>query len=230
MLLNEEQKAAVEYIDGPQVSVAGPGSGKTRGIISKIEHLVSEIGMEPDRILAITFSNKAAEEMGDRLAEAFPYRSHEFNVHTFHALCWNIVQEFAAEAGFKPGVRVLDQTAAWVLVRRHIEEFGLQHYLPLTDPFRHIFDLLGHVSQAKDEGITSEEYAEYAGKQRKQYEADKDSLTPEDAAEQLIDVEKHEELSRFYTHYQEIMFEENRDGITSWLMSFRIQTSLRSNS
>ncbi|MEI6514315.1 MAG: UvrD-helicase domain-containing protein, partial [bacterium] len=118
MLLNKEQKAAVEYVDGPQVIVAGPGSGKTRVIISKIEYLVSQLGIDPSRILAITFSNKAADEMSDRLAESFPYRSHEFNVHTFHALCWRIVQEFSAEAGFKPGVQILDQTAAWVLVRR----------------------------------------------------------------------------------------------------------------
>ena len=79
MLLSVEQKAAVEYVAGPQVIVAGPGSGKTRVIVSKIEHLVSEVGLEPARILAITFSNKAAEEMGDRLGEAFPYRSQEFN-------------------------------------------------------------------------------------------------------------------------------------------------------
>lgn len=209
MLLNMEQQAAVEYIDGPQVIVAGPGSGKTRVIISKIEHLVSKIGMEPARILAITFSNKAAEEMGDRLGEAFPYRSHEFNVHTFHALCWNIIREFAAEAGFKPGVRVLDQTSAWVLARRHIEEFGLHHYLPLNDPFRHLFDLLGHVSRAKDEAISPEVYADYTNGKRAEYEAVKGSLTLEDASEHLESIEKCEEVSRFYTRYQQILLEEN---------------------
>lgn len=209
MLLNNEQKAAVEYISGPQVIVAGPGSGKTRVIISKIEHLLSDLGMEPARILAITFSNKAAEEMGDRLAEAFPYRSHEFNVHTFHALSWNIVQEFAAEAGFRSGVRVLDPTAAWVLVRRHIEEFGLRHYLPLTDPFRYVSDVLRHVGRAKDEGVTPQEYEAYARGQREQYEAAKESLAVEDATQQLIELEKREELARFYVRYQEIMLKEN---------------------
>ncbi len=72
MLLNEEQKAAVEYVDGHEVIVAGPGSGKTRVIISRIAYLVNELGVRPERILAITFSNKAAEEMRDRLAEVFP--------------------------------------------------------------------------------------------------------------------------------------------------------------
>ena len=106
MLLNAEQKAAVEYVVGPQVIVAGPGSGKTRVIISKIEHLVSQLHINPTRILAITFSTKAADEMADRLAEAFPYRSHEFSIHTFHALCWTIVLEFAAEAGCREGGQV----------------------------------------------------------------------------------------------------------------------------
>ena len=141
MLLNAEQRAAVECVAGPQVIVAGPGSGKTRVIISKVEHLVSQLHIDPIRILAITFSTKAADEMADRLAEVFPYRSHEFSIHTFHALCWTIVQEFAAEAGFRQGIQVLDKTAAWVLVRRHIEEFGLRHYLPNADPFKYLFDL-----------------------------------------------------------------------------------------
>jgi DNA helicase-2/ATP-dependent DNA helicase PcrA len=209
MQLNKEQKAAVEYVDGPQVIVAGPGSGKTRVIISKIEHLVSNLGMEPSRILAITFSNKAAEEMADRLAAAFPYRSHEFNVHTFHGLCWKIVQEFATDAGFKSGVSVLDQAAAWVLVRRHIEEFGLNHYLPNSDPFKHIFDLLGHVSRAKDEGVTVREYQEYANRYRVQYEAGAKTLSSEELTVLLDEVEKREELARFYARYQEILLSEN---------------------
>jgi len=223
MLLNAEQRAAVEYVAGPQVIVAGPGSGKTRVIISKIEHLVSQLHIEPARILAITFSTKAADEMADRLAEVFPYRVHEFNIHTFHALCWNIVQEFAAEAGFRQGVQVLDKTAAWVLVRRHIEEFGLRHYLPNSDPFKYIFDLLGHVSRAKDEGVAPQDYEVYVRKHREQHEVTKESLTPEEATEQLIEVEKHEELARFYTRYQEILLTENCiDFGDQIIMAFRL--------
>ncbi|MBI2843653.1 MAG: ATP-dependent helicase [Armatimonadetes bacterium] len=223
MLLNAEQKAAVEYVIGPQVIVAGPGSGKTRVIISKIEHLVSQLHIDPVRILAITFSTKAADEMADRLVEAFPYRSHEFNIHTFHALCWSIVQEFAAEAGFRQGVQVLDKTAAWVLVRRHIEEFGLRHYLPNSDPFKYIFDLLGHVSRAKDEGISPQDYEVHVRKHGEQYEATKESLTPEEAAEQLIEVEKREELARFYTRYQDILQAENCiDFGDQIMMAFRL--------
>lgn len=223
MLLNAEQKAAVEYVIGPQVIVAGPGSGKTRVIISKIEHLVSQLHIDPARILAITFSTKAADEMADRLTEAFPYRSHEFNIHTFHALCWTIVQEFAAEAGFRQGVQVLDKTAAWVLVRRHIEEFGLRHYLPNSDPFKYIFDLLGHVSRAKDEGISPQDYETYVRKHREQYEATKESLIPEEASEQLIEVEKREELARFYARYQEILLAENCiDFGDQIMMAFRL--------
>lgn len=209
MQLNNEQKAAVEYVEGPQVIVAGPGSGKTRVIISKIEHLVSNLGIDPARILAITFSNKAAEEMVERLGEAFPCRSHEFGVHTFHALCWLLVQEFAAEAGFRPGVKVLDQAAAWVLVRRHIEDFGLSHYLPNSDPFKFIFDLLSHVSRAKDEYVTPEEYQKYAEDLRRRYENEIADLSPEEAAARLIEVEKREELARFYTRYQETLLAEN---------------------
>lgn len=209
MLLNEEQKAAVEYVDGPAVIVAGPGSGKTRVIVSKIQHLVSDLGMEPNKILAITFSRKAAEEMVDRLSEVFPYKSHEFNVSTFHALCWDIVQEFGGELGFRSNVNILDTVGAWVLVRKHIEEFDLHHFMPNSDPFKHIFDLLRHIGRAKDESVTPEDYAQYAEKCRKQYEMTLPSLSEDDAVAALVDVEKAEELARFYAGYQEMLLKEN---------------------
>ncbi len=204
-MLNEEQLRAVAHVTGPQVIVAGPGSGKTRIIISKIEHLVSDLAVEPSRVLAITFSTKAAQEMADRLGDVLSYRSPEINVHTFHALSWNIVQEFAADAGFRTGVRVLDETAAWVLVRRHIEDFDLRHFLPDSDPFKHIFDLLGHISRAKDEGVTPQDYSAYARKCRQNHEAQAGSMDPDAAADSLLGVEKCEEMAGFYERYQELL-------------------------
>lgn len=231
MLLNEEQKAAVEYIDGPAVIVAGPGSGKTRVIISKIQHLVDFHGLDPSRILAITFSKKAAEEMVDRLSEVFSYKAHEFNISTFHALCWDIVQEFGDELGFRSNVNILDTVGAWILVRKHIEEFQLKHYQPNSDPFKHIFDLLRHIGRAKDEGVTPEDYVKYAEKRRNWYEAELPGLSAEDAAVRIAEVEKTEELARFYWFYQEILLRENcldfGDQISMALMLLQAHPDVR---
>jgi DNA helicase II / ATP-dependent DNA helicase PcrA len=207
--LNEEQKAAVEYLDGPSVIVAGPGSGKTRVIISKIEYLVRHAGIRPDRILAITFSNKAAEEMLERVTSSFPYQAHEFNIYTFHGLCWEIDQEFADELGFKPNVRVLDQTASWVMTRKRIEDFGLRHFLPGSNPFKHIFDLIKQVSRAKDETVSIEDYAAYATRRRTEFEAGVASMSTEDAEAGRIDVERIEEVAGFYSAYRKLLKEEN---------------------
>lgn len=205
MQLNKEQKDAVEYVDGPQVIVAGPGSGKTRVIISKIEHLVRNLDVAPGRILAITFSRKAAEEMLDRLAKSFPLSAHEFNVSTFHSLCLDIVHEFSDELGFTGKANILDGVGAWILVRRHIEKFCLRRFLPNNNPLRYIGDLLGHVSRAKDEDVSPDDYADYARRARERFEAEASKLSEEDAEAARVDVEKTEDVAQFYAQYQRIL-------------------------
>jgi DNA helicase-2/ATP-dependent DNA helicase PcrA len=207
--LNEEQKAAVEYLDGPSVIVAGPGSGKTRVIISKIEYLVRHAGISPSRILAMTFSTKAAEEMLDRVTASFPHKAHEFNIYNFHGFCWEIDQEFGDELGFKPNVQVLDKTASWVMTRRRIEDFGLHHFLPGNNPFKHIFDLVGHVSRSKDETISPDDYAGYAARQRAVFEADLPNMGEDDAEAARIEVERSEEVAAFYSDYRRLLKKEN---------------------
>lgn len=209
MNLNDEQKAAVDYLDGPAVIVAGPGSGKTRVIISKIEHLVKQAAVEPGRILAITFSNKSAEEMLERITLTFLHRAHEFNISTFHSFCWDIVREFADDIGFKENVRVLDGTGSWIVTRRRIEDFELRHFLPKTNPFKHVADLVRHIGRAKDETVTPDDYARYAAGVRAAYEAEMGRLTLDDAQARLAEVERTEEVARFYASYQTVLKAEN---------------------
>ena len=104
-LLTESQKKAVNHIDGALLVLAGPGSGKTRVIISRIASLLNH-GISPYNICAITFTNKAAEEMRERLAE-IP-NSRGVHMSTFHSLCVRLLRQYANEAGLTSNFSIYD--------------------------------------------------------------------------------------------------------------------------
>jgi ATP-dependent DNA helicase Rep len=116
--LNPQQREAVEHCDGPLLVLAGAGSGKTRVITEKLAHLVRAHGVPPERIAAITFTNKAAREMRERAARLLPSeQARALQVSTFHALGWRLLREHAETAGFRPGISILDETESTRLLR-----------------------------------------------------------------------------------------------------------------
>jgi len=117
--LNEPQRAAVTHVEGPLLVLAGAGSGKTRVITRRVAHLVAQ-GAAPWNILAITFTNKAAGEMRQRVADLSVPRG--ATVCTFHSLCARLLREFAAEAGLHPNFSIYDQAEQIGLVKQAIEK------------------------------------------------------------------------------------------------------------
>ncbi|MBS0513717.1 MAG: UvrD-helicase domain-containing protein [Proteobacteria bacterium] len=108
-LLNAPQREAIRYLDGPCLVLAGAGSGKTRVITHKIAHLINECGISPNNIAAITFTNKAAKEMQERVAHIMGGRAPGgLTVCTFHALGVRIIRQEALHCGLKPQFSILD--------------------------------------------------------------------------------------------------------------------------
>ncbi|RTL25289.1 MAG: ATP-dependent DNA helicase Rep, partial [Rhodocyclaceae bacterium] len=109
LLLNAPQREAIHYLDGPCLVLAGAGSGKTRVITQKIAYLISDCGFNPHNIAAITFTNKAAKEMLERIEKLMGGRAVKgLTVCTFHALGVRIVRQEAALLGLKPQFSILD--------------------------------------------------------------------------------------------------------------------------
>ena len=116
--LNPQQQAAVQYTGGPLLVVAGAGSGKTGVIIEKIVYLVQVRGLPSARIAAITFTNKAAREMKERLVKRLgKEKAAEIIVSTFHSLGWKILREHHAHLGYRAGISILDETDSQTVVR-----------------------------------------------------------------------------------------------------------------
>jgi ATP-dependent DNA helicase Rep len=108
--LNTQQKAALKYIDGPLLVLAGAGSGKTSVITGKIAYLVQQCGIPSRNIYAVTFTNKAAREMKDRVSKLLSSsESKGLSVSTFHNLGLNIIRHEIKKLGFKPGFSIMDQ-------------------------------------------------------------------------------------------------------------------------
>ncbi len=121
--LNDQQKAAVRYTSGPLLVVAGAGSGKTRVIIEKIVYLVGSRGLPSARVAAITFTNKSAKEMKERLsARLGAEKTSGITVSTFHALGWRILRAHHEALGYRPGISILDEGDSQTVVRDLLPE------------------------------------------------------------------------------------------------------------
>ena len=123
--LNEAQRAAVSYCDGPQLVIAGAGSGKTRVLTFKIVHLLYQ-GIDPWRILALTFTNKSANEMRERIKAMVGERTaSRLWMGTFHSIFRRILAAHTDRIGFKPGFTIYDSADSKALVKTIIKEMDL---------------------------------------------------------------------------------------------------------
>ncbi len=109
-LLNPPQREAIRYLDGPLLVLAGAGSGKTRVITQKIAYLIEECGFSPSNIAAITFTNKAAKEMQERVSQLLKNKPNGLTISTFHSLGVRILREEAKALGYKPRFSIFDST------------------------------------------------------------------------------------------------------------------------
>ncbi|HRY63599.1 MAG TPA: UvrD-helicase domain-containing protein, partial [Patescibacteria group bacterium] len=159
--LNLEQKEAVAYGDGPLLIVAGAGTGKTTVITERIAWLIEQGLAKPEEILALTFTDKAAGEMEERIDKVLPYGYVDLWVMTFHSFAERILKAHALDIGVPNDFRLLTQTEQWLLVRNNIEKFKLDYYRPLGNPTKFIHALIKHFSRCKDEEIWPEEYLRY---------------------------------------------------------------------
>ncbi|MES2182089.1 MAG: UvrD-helicase domain-containing protein, partial [Pseudomonadota bacterium] len=115
--LNSPQREAVKYLDGPLLVLAGAGSGKTRVITQKINYLIDEAGYSPKEIAAITFTNKAAREMQERVGKLMQGKSTKgLTIATFHSLGLQMLRAEAALLGYKPQFSILDSSDSFKIV------------------------------------------------------------------------------------------------------------------
>jgi DNA helicase-2/ATP-dependent DNA helicase PcrA len=200
--LNEAQRAAVTHDTGPLLIVAGAGTGKTTVITRRIAYLIAHRKARPDEILALTFTDKAAAEMEERVDTLVPYGYADVEISTFHAFGDRILREHALEIGLTPDFRVLSRAEQVIFFRDRLFDLPLSHYRPLGDPTRHVQALITLISRCKDEDISPEEYQAHAERMAVEAPAAPDY---EEAHERVA---QQRELAATYARYRDLMARE----------------------
>jgi DNA helicase-2/ATP-dependent DNA helicase PcrA len=200
--LNPAQRAAVTHAAGPLLIVAGAGTGKTTVLSRRIAWLIATRRARPEEILALTFTDKAALEMEERVDVLVPYGYADVRISTFHAFGDWLLRENALEVGLTPAVRVLNRAEQIIFLRARLFDLPLAHYRPLGDPTRHLHALVGLFGRAKDEDVTPEAFLAHA-----EALAAEAAAHPEDAAGRDR-AARAAELARAYAAYQTLMARE----------------------
>jgi DNA helicase-2/ATP-dependent DNA helicase PcrA len=154
--LNPPQKAAVVAPDGPLLILAGAGSGKTRVIAYRIAYLVMERGVPPAQIMAVTFTNKAANEMKGRVEALIGPQARQVMMGTFHSICARLLRRYASRVGYESSFSIYDDADQLALLKRCFVEAGIsqKQYAPPA--------VRAAISKAKEELLTPQQYARLA--------------------------------------------------------------------
>ncbi len=198
--LNPDQKEAVKHGEGPLLIIAGAGTGKTRAISHRIAYLIASKLAKPEEILAVTFTEKAANEMEERVDLLIPYSYSFVEISTFNSFGERVLRNYGLELGYNPDFKLLDEVEQAVFFREHLFRFPLKYYRPLSSPTRHIQELLENIKRLKQENIKPDEYLEYSKQKVKKAS---DDVEKESAR-------KHLEVAEVFQKYQEFLKKEGK--------------------
>ena len=150
--LNKEQLVAVKHLNGPMLVLAGAGSGKTKVLTNRIAYLI-ENGIDINNILAITFTNKAAKEMKERVVKLIGAQANSIQISTFHSLGLKIIKENYLRLGYKSNFVILDSDDTLTVIKKIMKE------LNLNPKFYNAKDIRNKISSAKNELLSPKEYS-----------------------------------------------------------------------
>jgi len=198
--LNPEQRRAVRHGRGPLLIIAGAGTGKTKVITHRIAYLIASKMAKPEEILAVTFTEKAANEMEERVDQLTPYGYSFVDISTFNSFGEKVLRNYALDLGYAPDFRLLDDVEQAIFFQGNLFRLPLRYYRPLGSPTRHIQELLDAVKRLKQEDISPRAYLKHAEKAVRR--------AADEAARELG--LKHLEMARVYQAYEELLKREGK--------------------
>jgi ATP-dependent DNA helicase UvrD/PcrA len=225
--LNSAQREAVEFGEGPLLIIAGAGTGKTLVLTHRIAHLITTKRARPEEILALTFTERAAQEMEERVDQLVPYGYTDVRISTFHAFGDRLLRDHALLLGMSSSFQVLTRPEQLLFLREHLFQLPLKHFRPLGNPTKHLQALLTAISRAKDEDAPPADYVRYAEHCMAEAANDPD---PTRRGERQAEAAQQLEVAHCYARYQELLGEAGLidfgDQVTLALKLFREHPSV----
>jgi DNA helicase-2/ATP-dependent DNA helicase PcrA len=203
--LNADQKRAVTHGEGPLLVVAGAGTGKTQVVTRRIAWLIATRRAKPSEILALTFTDKAAEEMQARVDRLVPYGYTDTVIATFHAFGDRVIREHALELGLPSEPRVLSRPETVIFLAERLFRLDLDEYRPLGNPTRFLGALATLFSRLKDEDVSPASFTAHAA----HLAAEAESCAVDDPAREAHreTARRQAELAGAYARYQDLLGE-----------------------
>ncbi|HSX41420.1 MAG TPA: ATP-dependent DNA helicase [Candidatus Saccharimonadales bacterium] len=195
--LNPAQKQVVEHGSGPVLVVAGAGTGKTHVLTMRVAYLAIERKVPVDQILALTFTDKAAREMEERVDKLLPYGMLETRIMTFHSFGERILKEFGHDLGLPINMNLMSKAQQMVFLRQNLDNLELDYYAPIGDPASYLGSLASYFSRLSDELVSESKYDEFIKKLKNHSQDEADE----------VDSSRHQELLRAYRHYRRLKSE-----------------------
>ncbi|MCX6704024.1 MAG: ATP-dependent DNA helicase [Candidatus Woesebacteria bacterium] len=196
LMLNREQLDAIKFGSGPLLIIAGAGTGKTTVITERIKYLILSKKVKPSEILALTFTEKAAREMEERVDVAMPLGFTQMWIMTFHSFCDRILRREALHIGLDPRYKLMTEAEGVQLLRNNIFKLELNYFRPLGNPTKFLSGMLQHFSRLQDEDVSPQDYQKWVKGQMSSY-----AKASED---KKLELDKWSELSKAYRDYDEL--------------------------
>lgn len=190
--LNPQQKEAVTTTEGPLLIIAGAGTGKTTVIARRIAYIIEKKLAKPAEILALTFTDKAAGEMEERVDQLVPYGFIDTWISTFHAFGDRVLRDNAIDIGLSPNFKVFSRPQQVLFFQQNLFRFQLDYFRPLANPTKFISAILSFFSRLKDENVSPVKLVQYA----------KGLTTKAKSEEEKMESIKYNELAVCFESYE----------------------------
>jgi DNA helicase-2/ATP-dependent DNA helicase PcrA len=194
--LNPEQRRAAEHGDGPLLVVAGAGTGKTRVIAHRIAYLIQQGKANPAEILALTFTEKAAREMAERLYDLIGWESFTVPVLTFNAFGAELLGQFGSHIGRATRGGLINDTQKLLLIRQRLDDIKLDYYGLQGDIIDLLERVVSYIGRLQNAGVTSAQYRTFV-----------EGLSKDPGERHAADIAEQRDLAAFYELYEQIKTE-----------------------
>ncbi len=219
--LNANQRLAVDTIEGPVLVLAGPGTGKTQVLTTRIANILKQTDTDPSSILALTFTESATREMRERLIKMIGKDGYFVQVATFHGFCNDIISQNPDRFSWPTGMQNVTDLEKVQIIKEILEEGDFQLLKPINSPLLYLHDIISSISTLKREGFTINRFRELVSVLKDEFEIQKDELNKTVFADRQKQVNKNIDLLDVYEKYQTKLVALGRfdfDDMINWVV------------
>lgn len=208
--LNQEQQVAVDTIDGPVMVIAGPGTGKTQILATRIANILLKTDTNPSSILALTFTESGASAMKKRLISLIGQAAYAVRIQTFHSFCSDVISSHPEFFPLDIQSEPLTDLDRYQLFEQILSEHNFQYIKPINSPYFYLKSLVKNIQDLKREGITPEKFQVILAQEGNLIETDSESWKKVEREKRTKSYQKNLELLEVYRLYQQQLVERHR--------------------